>query len=347
MFGGDAPSKSPPTGRPEAAPNLSKPSPDLEPKPENPEASFSPEGSKTLVDVTCGGGGHSAALLQRFSPQRHLVLDRDREALDFAVPQLQALARARGTDFRWVHAPFAQLAEVLQELAHEDPHWGRPDAILADLGVSSHQLDAGERGFSFRQDAPLDMRMDQSQGESAAALLARVSPAELTRILRDFGQESDAPRIAAALVQNPPQSTLELAQRVEQAMSAVQRRKIGMRVHPATKCFQALRIAVNQEFSQLQDFLQLSPGLLAPGGRLSVITFHSLEDKMVKNAFRKNSRVQQPPAALPIPADQLPRPDFTLPRPFHQGVDASPAEIAQNPRSRSARLRVLERLCSD
>ena len=232
---------------------------------------------------------------------------------------------------------------MLDELTQQDSRWARANAILADIGVSSHQLDAQNRGFSFRQDAPLDMRMDPTQGESAAELLSRLGANEIAKILRDYGEEPDAPRIAQALALNPPRTTFELAQRVTDAMSAVGRRKLGKRVHPATRSFQALRIAVNAEFDELDTFLQQAPARLLPGGRLGIITFHSLEDRRVKRAFRSYCQVARPPAGLPIVASELPQPRFCLPRTLARGIDADPQEITDNPRSRSARLRILER----
>lgn len=320
--------------------------------PEEVIASFAPalgepcpssERAHTIVDLTCGGGGHSRLLLEQFRPARQLVVDRDLDALRHARPALQELAAKQGSQVVFQHARFSELPQLLAELSQQDAQWAHPQVIFADIGVSSHQLDEGARGFSFRQDAPLDMRMDASKGETAAQLLARCTEIELTQILRDLGQEPDARRIAKAVLAQKPTTTAELASQVTQAMSAVGRRKLGKRVHPATRTFQALRIAVNQELDELDALLQHGPELLSPRGRLGIITFHSLEDRAVKRRFRELSRVQMPPSSLPIPDDQLPKPRFILPPTFGRGVDAGQAELDANPRARSARLRVLEK----
>lgn len=283
-------------------------------------------------------------LLERFRPARHLVVDRDRDALAYATPKLSALAQHTGTNIHFHHGPFSELPEVLRQLAQQESDWARPEVIFADIGVSSHQLDHGARGFSFRQDAPLDMRMDTSQGETAAQLIARCNEQELTNILRDLGQEPDAYRIAKAIAAQQPTTTAQLAEQVTQAMSAVGRRKLGKRVHPATRTFQALRIAVNRELDELSALLEHGPELLAVGGRLGIITFHSLEDRAVKRRFRDLCRVAMPPSDLPIPDKDLPKPRFSLPPTYGRGVDAQDAELSANPRARSARLRVLLRL---
>lgn len=300
-------------------------------------------GERTVVDLTCGGGGHSALLLQRFSPTRQLVVDRDQEALNHAREKLSALARAQGTELVLKHARFSQLPEILDDLSAQNPGWSQPHVIFADIGVSSHQLDEGTRGFSFRQDAPLDMRMDSSRGETAAELLARSTVEQIARILRELGQEPDALRIARALCAQLPTTTTQLAELVTESMSAVGRRKLGKRVHPATRTFQALRIAVNHELEELDSLLELAPARLAPGGRLGIISFHSLEDGKIKRRFRGLSRAESPPSSLPIPASELPQAPFLLPPIYGRGIDAQSSEVQANPRARSARLRVLQR----
>jgi 16S rRNA (cytosine1402-N4)-methyltransferase len=291
-----------------------------------------------VVDLTCGGGGHAAELIARGRPDRYLAFDRDPDALAFAAKRLEPVAAAQNCKVELIHAPFSSASEYLRARALQ------PNVVLADLGVSSHQLDEGSRGFSFRTDAPLDMRMDPTQGEAAHELLARLNVDEIARILRDYGDEPDAHRIATALHKTKPKTTLAMAQIVEVAMSDVQKRKIGKRVHWATKSFQALRIAVNREISELEDMLAHMPDLLAVNGRIGIITFHSLEDRLVKMAFRERTRSAEVPSDLPIVAADLPTAPFFFPAKLRKAVQASDAEVAKNARARSARLRVMERL---
>ncbi|MCX4247592.1 16S rRNA (cytosine(1402)-N(4))-methyltransferase RsmH [Paraliomyxa miuraensis] len=293
--------------------------------------------SRVLIDATVGLGGHTAALLTATAPSRAILFDRDPHALALARERLERMSPPCPLTF--VHAGFATMAESLARLGVEEVA-----AIVADLGVSSMQLDQPERGFSFRGDGPLDMRMDPTQGRSAAELLARIDAGDLTRILREYGEEPDAKRIAAAIVRARPTTTRGLAEVVAEAMSAPQRRKLAGRIHPATRTFMALRIEVNDELSQLDQFLSDAPSLLMVGGRLAVITFHSLEDRRVKHRWRALGRPPQPPAHLPLLAHELPRPRFGVPSGFERGVTPSPEELDRNPRARSARLRVLERL---
>lgn len=286
------------------------------------------------VDCTCGGGGHLAAVLAAApQPVRCLALDRDPAALAAAAERVPAGA------CRFVHAGFAELPAVLQ--ASELPP---PTSILADLGVSSHQLDTPARGFSFQADAPLDMRMDTSRGPTLAEALAEVDAHALTAILREFGEEPDAPRIARAIAAARPRTTGQLGDVVRAAMSAPRLRQIGLRIHPATRTFQALRIWLNGEMDQLDALLAAAPDLLAVGGRLAIITFHSLEDRRVKQAFAARARAPQPPPGVPVVAADLPRPRFAVPHALRHGATPGEAELAANPRSRSSRLRVLERL---
>lgn len=292
-----------------------------------------------LVDCTCGGGGHTEALLRALlaelpagaRPPRCLALDRDPAAL--------AYARERLPEVEFIHAAFSQLTAVLAE------HGVRAaSAILADIGVSSHQLDTAERGFSFQTDAPLDMRMDPTRGPTLAELLTTLDEAALTRILRELGEEPDAPRIARGIVAARPKTTRELGDVVRASMSAPQLRQIGLRIHPATRTFQALRIYLNGELQELDRLLVDAPAHLAVGGRLGVISFHSLEDRRVKQAFTRLTRVAGPPAGVPVLAADLPRASFTIPDPFRHGATPGEPELAVNPRSRSSRLRVLERV---
>lgn len=287
-----------------------------------------------LVDATAGLGGHTEALLAVTRPSRAVLFDRDEEALSRARRRLAGAP----CPIDFVHAGFATLVESLAALGiHEVA------AIVADLGVSSMQLDLPERGFSFRGDGPLDMRMDSSAGPTVAELLAEIDVARLARILREYGEEPEAHRVATAIVAARPTTTRELAEVVTGAISGKRRRKLGARIHPATRTFQALRIEINDELGQLDRFLDDAPSLLMVGGRVAVITFHSLEDRRVKRRFRALGRPSAPPSHLPLRADELPTPRFTVPRDFAGGLTPRPEEIESNPRARSARLRVLER----
>ncbi len=277
------------------------------------------------VDATFGRGGHSRAILAALGPQGRLIaLDRD----PAAIAAGGALADPR---FTLVHAAFSEFDAVLDRLGV-----GQVDGVLLDLGVSSPQLNTPERGMSFRFDAPLDMRMDTTQGETAAEFLARASQSELERVIRDYGEERFAHAIAKALVaargEHGISSTGQLAALVAQA---VRTREPGQ--HPATRCFQALRIHVNRELEELSLVLPRAAQRLAPDGRLAVISFHSLEDRIVKRFLRDAANPPQPPRKLPVRAADLPRPTLTL---VGKPSFPSDAEIAANPRSRSAVLRV-------
>ena len=278
------------------------------------------------VDVTFGGGGHSRAILEKLDPSGSLVaFDRDKDAWKNA--QQDARFTLVKADFRWLknHLRFLGKLPV--------------DGLLADLGVSSHQFDTPERGFSFRFDAPLDMRMDTSRGETAAEWLAQAPVAEITRVLREYGEErfayEIAKAIAAARTGGHVATTGQLAALVEKT---VRTREPGQ--HPATRTFQALRICVNQELEELSLVLPQVVAALAPGGRLVVISFHSLEDRIVKRFMRDASRPPQLPARLPVRAADLPKPKLAL---VGKPVWPSDDEVAANPRSRSAVMRVAER----
>jgi len=280
------------------------------------------------VDGTFGRGGHSRAILDRLGPSGRLVaFDRDPRAV-------AAAAAINDSRFTIVHEPFSALARVLGDL-------GLPavDGVLLDLGVSSPQLDEAERGMSFRFDAPLDMRMDTSRGHTAAQWLAEASVGQITEVLRDYGEERFAHAIAKALVAaragQPVATTGQLAALVEKA---VRTREPGQ--HPATRTFQALRILVNQELEELSLVLPDCVERLRPGGRLVVISFHSLEDRIAKRFMRDASRPPQLPSRLPLRASELPQPRLAL---VGKPVRPSEAEVAANPRSRSAVMRVAER----
>ncbi len=280
------------------------------------------------VDATFGRGGHSRAILQRLGPEGRLVaLDRD----PVAVASGQVITDSR---FTLVHAAFGRLSAVLDGLGIAEV-----DGVLLDIGVSSPQLDTPERGMSFRFDAPLDMRMDTSEGETAAEFLARAEQHEIERVIRDYGEERFAHAIAKAIVAARGQfgisSTGQLAALVEKA---VRTREPGQ--HPATRSFQALRIHVNRELEELSLVLPQCVARLAPQGRMVVISFHSLEDRIVKRYLRDESRPPRLPSRLPVRAAELPQPRLRL---IGKPVYAGEAEVAANPRARSAVMRVAER----
>jgi 16S rRNA (cytosine1402-N4)-methyltransferase len=281
------------------------------------------------VDATFGRGGHSRAILAELGPQGRLIaLDRDPAAI---------AAGAAITDPRFSlhHAAFSGFDAVL-----DGAGVGQVDGVLLDIGISSPQIDTPERGMSFRFDAPLDMRMDTTQGETAAEFLARAEQSEIERVIRDYGEERFAHAIAKALVaarrEHRVSTTGQLAALVAQA---VRTREPGQ--HPATRCFQALRIHVNRELEELSLVLPLAVRRLVPDGRLAVISFHSLEDRIVKRFLRDAANPPQPPRKLPLRANELPRPVMRL---VGKPVFPSAAEVAANPRCRSAVLRVAEKL---
>ncbi|WP_374494381.1 16S rRNA (cytosine(1402)-N(4))-methyltransferase RsmH [Zoogloea sp.] len=281
------------------------------------------------VDGTFGRGGHSRAILARLGERGRLIaFDRDPVAVAAGV----AMQDPR---FELVHAPFSDFSEALAERGVE-----RVDGVLLDLGVSSPQLDEAERGMSFRFDAPLDMRMDTTRGVTAAEWLAEAPVADITRVLREYGEERFAYEIAKAVVAartgGHVATTGQLAAIVEKA---VRTREPGQ--HPATRTFQALRICVNQELEELSLVLPQVVAALAAGGRLVVISFHSLEDRIVKRFMRDESRPPQIPARLPVRAADLPKPRLGL---VGKPVRPSDAEVAANARSRSAVMRIAERM---
>lgn len=285
-----------------------------------------PADPELIVDCTVGGGGHAVALLE-VCPRAELVgLDRDPAALEAAAARL-----ARFSDrVTLVHARFAEVATVLERLGR-----GRADAVLVDLGVSSHQLDTAARGFSFRADAPLDMRMDPSTGETAAQAIARLSEQELADVLKRLGEERYARRVARAIKEAAPTTTLQLAEAVRRAVPPS-----SERIHPATRAFQALRILVNRELEELDAWLASLPEILADGGVALAISFHSLEDRAVKVFFREHAREAQGSRFLPPPPD-APAPIFD--ELTTKGLVADEAEVQRNPRARSARLRAVRR----
>jgi 16S rRNA (cytosine1402-N4)-methyltransferase len=266
------------------------------------------------LDGTVGGGGHATEIASRLETGLLIGLDCDPQALEIARARLKTF----GDRVKLVHANFSRLDEILGELGI-----AQLDGILLDLGVSLTQLDTAQRGLSFRLEGPLDMRLDPTQELTAADLLSSLDERELARIFRDYGEERWAVRIAKNIVQErhaaPIETTLDLVRIIERSIPAAVRRK--SRIHPATRVFQALRIAVNDELENLQQALARGVERLAPEGRFVVISFHSLEDRIVKRCFR--SLVQSGAAAH-----------------AWGPVRPSPEECAQNPRARSAKLRV-------
>ena len=280
---------------------------------------LAPRPGETMLDGTLGLGGHAAEILSRLSPGGELMgLDRDPEALALAAKRLDGVGGA----YRLLHGTFDRVGELLKEL--EISSDGAFDGLLLDLGVSSMQLDRAERGFSFRNDGPLDMRMDPGEEESAASWLAQAPVEELARVIRRYGEEPQAGKIARAIDrarrERPITTTAELSSLIEEL---VPRR--GKKIHPATKTFQAIRIVVNRELDCLRDALEKLDRYMKPGGRVVVLSYHSLEDRLVKTVFRDRVReglfISHP--------DGLQRPTQT--------------EVQSNPRSRSARLRAVVR----
>ena len=279
------------------------------------------------VDATFGRGGHSRLILDRLGPRGRLVaFDKDPEAVAVAT-------RISDARFSVVHASFAELAGVLDRLGLEGV-----DGVLLDLGVSSPQLDDAARGFSFRRGGPLDMRMDTSRGQTAAQWLETASEAEIREVIRDYGEERFAKQIAKAIVaarqRGPVVTTGQLADIVGAAVRTREKNK-----DPATRTFQAVRIYLNQELAHLSLALPQILDLLTPGGRLVVISFHSLEDRIVKRFMRDAARADVP-IRLPLRESELPQPRLRL---IGKPVRPSAEEIAANPRARSATLRVAER----
>jgi len=285
------------------------------------------------VDATFGRGGHTAALLERLNAQGRVVaLDRDPEALRAGRERFAGEAR-----LTMKASPFSRLAALIAE----EGLAGRIDGVLLDLGVSSPQLDDAARGFSFAHDGPLDMRMNPATGASAADFLARASEHELARVIREYGEEKFAKRIARDIVaarrEGPIERTAQLAGIVARA---VKTREPGK--HPATRTFQAIRIHVNDELGELQAALRGSLEALAPGGRLCAIAFHSLEDGIVKRFIQQQSQEDPVYAGLP----QIPEHARPKLRRIGRAVHPSEEEVAANPRARSAVMRVAERIAA-
>ena len=283
-----------------------------------------PAPGRTIIDGTLGGGGHSGLLLK--GGARVIAFDRDPAALAHSRGELAHF----GVDFTALEGNFSTAPTELAARGITSI-----DGVLLDLGVSSHQLDTAERGFSFQREGPLDMRMGRS-GLTAADLVNTLPAAELARIFREYGDEPRAIQFAARIVRAREKKLLETTAELAELIAAGRQ---GPR-HPATRVFQALRIAVNDEIGSLERALPAFASLLSPGGRMAVITFHSLEDRIVKHFFRRHSVAEIDDPTWPAPK---PNPERLFDLLTPRSVTASPVELASNPRSRSARLRVVER----
>ena len=283
------------------------------------------------MDGTFGRGGHSAAILDRLGESGCLIaLDKDEQAISYGR---QRFSGERRLHMR--HSSFSRLGEVAQEQGV----FGKVNAVLLDLGVSSPQLDDARRGFSFQQDGPLDMRMDRSSGMSAAQWLATADEAEIARVLWEYGEERFSRRIARAVVEQrqrePLNTTSQLAALITRASPVKERHK-----HPATRSFQAIRIHINSELDDLKEGLVQAVDVLAPGGRLVVISFHSLEDRIVKRFLRDQSRGDVLPKGVPVMDKQL-KPGIL--KCIGKPVRAQKEELRINPRARSAIMRIAEK----
>lgn len=288
-----------------------------------------PKSPGKYVDATVGAGGHALGLLDSSSPDGQLLgLDLDPRALEIANQRLMSFSGR----FHLEHSSYTSLLQALRRLG-----WDHVDGIVIDLGVSSMQIDTPERGFSFIKDGPLDMRFDPSQLNSAADLVNTLSEEDLADVLWAYGEERFSRRIARSIVANRPfKTTLELASLIEKSVG-----KTSGKIHPATRSFQALRIAVNGELKALEDFLPQAIKALAPEGRLAVISFHSLEDRIVKQYFRRESSDCICPPEQPICNCGH---HATIKEITRHPIEASDEEKSSNPRARSARLRVAEKL---
>lgn len=283
------------------------------------------------VDCTLGRGGHSSEILRRLKTGHLYAFDMDQKAIDEGTPRLEAISDR----FTCIHAPFDELDSVLDSFGV-----GKVDGILMDLGVSSPQFDDGARGFSYREDARLDMRMDQDQALSAWDVVNAYTQEDLTRILKLYGEEPFAGKIAAAIVRArqtaPVDTTFQLTDVIRQALPQAVLRKKG---HPAKRTFQAIRIEVNRELAQLESVLQQGLDRLKPGGRMAVITFHSLEDRLVKNAFKEAAVPPRTDRRLPQTGEEKRQYRLLTRKP----VTADLQELQDNNRAHSAKLRGIER----
>ena len=285
-----------------------------------------------IVDATLGYGGHSSYILDRIKKGHLFAFDQDSEAIRHSTSRLSMI----GTNFTIIKSNFSNMREKLLELGVE-----KVDGVLFDLGVSSPQLDDKERGFSYHQDAKLDMRMDQSQSFSAYDVVNTYTKDELSRIFKKYGEDKFANNIAKKIVEyrenKPIETTLELVDIVKSAVPM----KFRLDKHPARQIFQAIRIEVNHELDVIEPALEQALSLLKVGGRVAVITFHSLEDRLVKNYFKEKCMIDEKLKGMPnVPDEYLP--DFSLVT--NKPILPSNLEIDENPRARSAKLRVIQRI---
>ena len=296
-----------------------------------------PERGGLFIDCTVGLGGHSEAILKSSPDTRIIGLDLDPAALEYSRQRLASF----GDRFRAVHANFRKIETVLREAGERDPN-----GVLVDLGVSSLQFDSPERGFSFRFDAPLDMRMDPETGDTAADLLQELPESEIARIIFEFGEERHSRRIARRIVERreqgkPVTTTAELAELVRAAVGGRAGGGKRQQIHPATRTFQALRIAVNKELEGLGEFVETAVDLLAPDGRFAGISFHSLEDRILKRELRRLSGHCECPPRLPVCSCGAREVVEVLTR---RPISPSAREVDENPRARSAKLRAARKL---
>ena len=299
---------------------------------------LAPGPGRVYCDGTLGAGGHAERVLEAGAPDARLIgIDRDPAALAIARARLARFADRVTT----VHATFGEVGRVLADLGLE-----RVDGFVLDLGLSSIQLDEAERGFSFSRPGPIDMRMDPTEGPTALELIRRLDVDELSDVLRDLGEERYHRRIAQRLKEDARAGRLattdDLARSVTECIPEPARRR--MKIHPATLTFQALRIAVNRELDELAGFLEVFPDLLAEGGRCAIISFHSLEDRMVKHRFRDLAWSSSLPPQLAVQAGERVHPIVSVLT--RKAVVPADDEVRANPRSRSAKLRVCEKVPS-
>jgi 16S rRNA (cytosine1402-N4)-methyltransferase len=294
---------------------------------------LAPRSPGVYIDATCGLGGHAEAILEASAPEgRLLAVDRDPEALKEARPRLSRF----GDRVTFLEGHFSELARFASDTNHSPA-----DGLVADLGVSSLQLDDRTRGFSFQGEGPLDMRMGPIVGETAKELLARLDAESLATILYELGEVKSSRAVARSIIEARDAGELETTRDLTRVVEKKLGKKRWGAIHPATQVFQAIRIATNRELDELEALLRALPEILKPGGKAAIISFHSLEDRLVKNAFR-GPQEEPPPRWVPI-RGEIEKPRHPLSPLTKKPITASEEEIERNPRSRSAKLRVAER----